>query len=207
MIKAVIFDYGGVMDNGVPIPTEIAGVYNMPIEEFLKFGDLTIPIFNVLNKGIISERKFWEKISVSIQKPLPKNWKNLSHEIYEKSLFLVPEMINLVKELNNKKIKTAVLSNIARFQAKIIKKHHGYDEFNIKILSYKVRMRKPEQEIYNLVIKKLKTRPEECIFIDDKERNLIPAKNLGIRTILAKNTEQIINDVNSIIESQNEKSI
>jgi putative hydrolase of the HAD superfamily len=60
-------------------------------------------------------------------------------------------------------------------------------------------MRKPELKIYRLTLKKLKVKPEECIFIDDKEKNLKPAKKLGIKTVLAKNPKQVIRDVCKIL--------
>jgi len=43
---------------------------------------------------------------------------------------------------------------------------------------------KPNPEPYRLVLDYLKVLPSDCLLIDDMERNLKPAKNLGIRTIL-----------------------
>jgi epoxide hydrolase-like predicted phosphatase len=53
--------------------------------------------------------------------------------------------------------------------------------------SAKIGLRKPNPKIYAYALKKLGTKPSECIFIDDKPENLVPAKKLGINTILYKN--------------------
>lgn len=43
---------------------------------------------------------------------------------------------------------------------------------------------KPNPEAYQLVLQYLDAAPEQCLLIDDMERNLGPARELGMRTIL-----------------------
>jgi len=203
MIKAVIFDYGGVMKSSHPLSMDIATIYNISVEEVEKVKKITIPFFSLLQRGLINEQEFWQKFSDAIKKPIPQNYKELLREIYEKTLVLFPEMIEFVKKLKDKGIKTAVLSNITKFQAEIIRKNNGYKEFDVLVLSYEEKLEKPELNIYLSVIKKLGVEPEECVFIDDKEKNLVPAKSLGMKTVLAKNSGQIIKDVFSIINLPN----
>jgi putative hydrolase of the HAD superfamily len=45
----------------------------------------------------------------------------------------------------------------------------------------------------------LNIKPEESIFIDDLQVNCDVANRVGIKTILAKNPEQIIQDLSSIL--------
>ena len=203
MIKAVIFDYGGVMKSSHPLSMDIATIYNISVEEVEKVKKITTPFFSLLQRGLINEQEFWQKFSDAIKKPIPQNYKELLREIYEKTLVLFPEMIEFVKKLKDKGIKTAVLSNITKFQAEIIRKNNGYKEFDVLVLSYEEKLEKPELNIYLSVIKKLGVEPEECVFIDDKEKNLAPAKSLGMKTVLAKNSGQIIKDVFSIINLPN----
>jgi FMN phosphatase YigB (HAD superfamily) len=40
-------------------------------------------------------------------------------------------------------------------------------------------------------LKKLKIDPRQCIFVDDKKENLLPAKKLGMKTILFKNLNNL----------------
>ena len=54
-------------------------------------------------------------------------------------------------------------------------------------------MRKPEEEIYKIVLKKLNTFPENILFLDDLGINLKTAKRPGINTYKVINTQNTIN--------------
>ena len=43
--------------------------------------------------------------------------------------------------------------------------------------------------------------PSECVFIDDKEENLVPAEELGMKTVLFQNPKQAVKEVLNIIEN------
>jgi putative hydrolase of the HAD superfamily len=67
---------------------------------------------------------------------------------------------------------------------------------------------KPNAEAYEAVLKYASVRPEECLLIDDMERNLKPARALGMQTILigsgepADNTQHVIaniKDLNAVL--------
>ena len=44
------------------------------------------------------------------------------------------------------------------------------------------------------MLKKLKLRPGQCLFIDNQEWNLRPAKKLKMHTILFKNNKQLFKE-------------
>ena len=68
MIKAVIFDFGGVIKSSQSLSSIIAGIYNMPVEEVRKLKNITEPFYKLLDKGLIKEEEFWEKVSVAFKK-------------------------------------------------------------------------------------------------------------------------------------------
>ncbi len=55
-----------------------------------------------------------------------------------------------------------------------------------------VGMRKPQLQFYRYLLKHFKLIPSQTLFIDDRERNLIPARKLGIKTF---HYEQNIRDL------------
>ena len=70
--------------------------------------------------------------------------------------------------------------------------------FNNIFESSKLRMRKPEKEIYMYVLEKLSAKPQEIIFIDDLGINLKPARELGIITHKLVNfteTKKFLSDI------------
>ena len=108
-------------------------------------------------------------------------------------------MIRFVKKIRSKGIKTAVLSNTIESHLRVIRNPLGYKAFDVVISSCRVGARKPEIKIYKILLKKLKAKAKECIFIDDLNENLKPAKKLGMKVVLAKNPKQIIKDVSKIL--------
>lgn len=60
--------------------------------------------------------------------------------------------------------------------------------------SYKLGLLKPDVKIYQTLAQKLGVAYEEILFIDDKERNIIPARKLGINGIIF-NKETILKEI------------
>jgi 2-haloacid dehalogenase len=63
--------------------------------------------------------------------------------------------------------------------------------FRGRLVSGEEKMRKPFVEIYELLLKRYKINPETAVYIDDNERNLKPAKELGLYTIHFKSPHQL----------------
>lgn len=63
--------------------------------------------------------------------------------------------------------------------------------FDGKVVSYDVKLLKPEKEIYEEILKKYNLNPEETLFIDDTLANTEGAEKLGISTIHLINKEKL----------------
>ena len=50
--------------------------------------------------------------------------------------------------------------------------------------SYRLGLRKPDKEIFELVLKENNLKPEETLFIDDSPQHINTAANLGMNTVL-----------------------
>ncbi|MCX6724430.1 MAG: HAD family phosphatase [Candidatus Staskawiczbacteria bacterium] len=203
MIKVVLFDYGGIIKVGHPLSMDLARICNVPEKELEQIKEKKSEIAVLAEKGIITDEEFWKRLSEAIGKPLPADCAKTAKDIYRKTFVFIQETVDLVKKLRAMGIRVVVLSNIFKFEADVIRENKGYDEFEDVILSYEVGMKKPEMDIYQLAVEKLKVKPEECIFIDDKEKNLLPAKELGMKTVLAKNPAQIREDVLHLLDRKN----
>jgi epoxide hydrolase-like predicted phosphatase len=138
-----------------------------------------------------------------MKKPIPKNADKIFVQPFLKALVFYPEIFDLVRRLRQKGIKTAVLSNNMETQERLIRERHGYDNFDLVILSNRVGLRKPDPEIYKLAVKKLKVKFSECVYVDDIEKNLIPARELGIKTILVTNPKQVAKNVLNTLSLNN----
>lgn len=101
--------------------------------------------------------------------------------------YVNPDVYELLRELREKGLKLAIVSNCSSEEVQVIKESRIYPYFDVVILSYEVGMRKPEQRIYADAMKRLNVRAEECIFVGDGGSNeLEGAKGVGMKAIQAK---------------------
>lgn len=77
-----------------------------------------------------------------------------------------------------------ILSNFHKdaFEA-VSSGHDFFNKFDGGIVSAYHNCIKPDEKIYNLLISKYNLKPDETLFIDDMEENILKAKELGINTM------------------------
>ncbi len=188
MIKAVIFDLGGVVLKG-------------NVEIFLKKGEKILGVKTKqesncvfdkkLNLGTSSlrasfERVFGKKMFDDEFLPLIKAW--VSNWEMDKEVF------EFAKKLG-KRYQVAILSNSEQSY------EEKYDEelakvFSPIIYSHRVRMIKPDKEMFEYILKKLGLEAEECVMIDDTHENIKAAKELGMHAVKYKS----VNDLKKQLE-------
>lgn len=110
----------------------------------------------------------------------------LREERFKKSIFEVDfSIIDVLLNLKKNGKKVCLISNADIIDVKHWKNSPLYNLFDDAIFSYEVGYIKPQIEIYNIALKRMNAKPEECIFIGDGGSDeLKGAKELGIKTIL-----------------------
>ena len=74
--------------------------------------------------------------------------------------------------------------------------------FDDIILSYRIGFIKPQPEIYKLSAKNLAVQPQDCIFVDDIERYCAGATEVGMKAIVYENFEQMKGKLERILKMQ-----
>jgi len=67
--------------------------------------------------------------------------------------------------------------------------------FQDRVISGKVKMVKPDPEIFEYLLKRIQREAQDCLFIDDTEENIVVAKRLGFETIHFVSPEQLENEL------------
>jgi putative hydrolase of the HAD superfamily len=98
--------------------------------------------------------------------------------------------------LKQRGILTAILSNmgdtvLANMQRELL----WLDRFDVQVWSYQLRMAKPDLAIYEYVLKQLGTRPDETLFLDDKQVNIDAANAVGMRAVLFTDVDHLRADL------------
>lgn len=199
MIKAIIFDVGGVL---------IKTVDQTPRMKLAKEFNLTMPEIHGLvfgtskNKdpqlGIIT----WEEHLTGICKKLAINDEDGEDFI---DMFFAGDHLDsvLIEEIEilKEKYKIGILSNaMSNLTELLTESWEIINHFEVVVNSSEEGLRKPDKRIYTIALEKLSVLPEEAIFIDDKEENSSAATELGIHGIQYTSTEQTLKDIHRILE-------
>nr|XP_028577609.1 bifunctional epoxide hydrolase 2-like [Podarcis muralis] len=70
--------------------------------------------------------------------------------------------------------------------------------FDRVIESCRVGLQKPDPKIYEYALDVLKVKPEEVIFLDDTGANLKPAREMGMATILVKDFDSALKELQDL---------
>lgn len=198
--KALIFDLGNVVFNVdfnliYKYWSEHSGV---PIDKIKKYFEQD-KNFDKLERGDISEEEYRNITEKNLEM-------NLSDEDFDKGLSNLyldeTEGINsLLKELK-KNYTIIALSNTNGIHEKVwrVKYKDTMDQFEKIFRSHKMNTRKPELAPYLTALSYLKLKPQEVIFLDDKEENIEPAKQLGIKTITVKSPAQMRFELKQLVK-------
>lgn len=198
MIKAFLFDYGGVMTNGGrgdELSARLAKVIHTTTDQA---SEILWSACDKYIRGTISEAELWQSIESESGVAIAPENRNIWNS--QKIMQPLPQMIKLIGQLKLDGYVVGLLSNVIPNTKQLIQNNHGYDEFDFLVLSCEVGYAKPDPEIYALAMKRLHgLRPDEVVFLDDQERCLVPARELGMRTILVENPAQAIAAVTSLL--------
>lgn len=128
--------------------------------------------------GDSTPKKLWRALS------LWSDDRDLDTE-YLKGHELTPGLLNFLKSMLAKNIPVACISNdVAEWSAKL-RKMHGLEEYiSSWTISGDVGFRKPNEEIFEHFARATGFLYGDCLFIDDRVRNLDAARELGFQTLL-----------------------
>ncbi len=194
MINTIIFDFGNIFIN-LEKEATIAEFKKLgldgPNEELLVMNDL-------FERGKISEQQFIDGFNKFIPNAdvhdIRKAWNAV---IGEFPLY----RLEFLQMLSNK-YRLFLLTNtdaihISRFEhmAGISFFSDFYQCFEKVYYSFEMGMRKPEEEIFNHILKKHDLSPKRTLFIDDKKENTDAAAALGIQVWNLKVGEEDVVDL------------
>ena len=176
-MKFFVFDLGGVLS----VPMVSKKLYEqikwkVSYEEFLdKFNNSEESI--KVHKGEISTKEFFEYLKRYMDDNITlEEFKNK----YVNNNKFFNDTIEIIKKLKNLGYKVYLLSNLKEIDYEKFIKHFDVSIFDELFLSFKLGMLKPNDDIYQYVINKLNTKPENIYFFDDNKENVDGAIKNGI---------------------------
>lgn len=195
MIRNIVFDLGGVimtLDHAEAVRRfSSLGLNNAGkiLDPYTQGG-----IFGELEEGKITPEDFRVGLSALVGKELTDEqcrygWLGYCKEVPRRTL-------DVLKKLRTEGYRLILLSNTNPYMMSwaLSDAFDGYGHsleyyFDSLYLSYEMKMMKPCQKVFNLILEKEGITPEETLFVDDGLRNTAMASNLGINTLCPKNGE------------------
>lgn len=113
------------------------------------------------------------------------------------------EMISLIRELKTKYKIGMITDNKVDRITEILKYHNLTDLFDVVTISAECKCGKNDRKIFDLTLESLNVKPNDCVFIDNSEKNLVVPQELGIHTILFddenRDIEEFRNQLNKLL--------
>lgn len=179
MIKSIIFDFFGVI-----CPDLYWTWLKVRVPDLESQRDYFQKLSDRLDLGEISPEEFIKTLSEKTDVVE----KDVVPQMFE-ALVIDEPLISLIKELK-KTYKIGLLSNSnSHFIDQILTEHNLGDLFDAKIISEKVGFIKPQPEIFKIALDQLNSKPEEAIFVDDREGHAKAAEKVGIEGLVFKDAK------------------
>ena len=208
MIKAVLWDFGGVI---LSSPFEAFRRYEiefgLPVD-FIRTVNTTNPHANawaLLERNEISVDSFdglfaAESAALGHRVPGADVVALLAGEVRQ-------EMVDALDRVKTAGYRVACLTNNmvggdGRNNSSDARAAHIaeiMDRFDVVVESSKVGVRKPEPRFYEIACELLDVQPDECVFLDDLGINLKPAASMGMTTIKVTSAAQAIADLSAAL--------
>lgn len=143
-----------------------------------------------LSKGKLSEGQFFKQLS-ELYNIEPEKIRSVFVQSFEASFKPMPGMDELLAKLKAEGKRLTVLSDTTPVFNEIRKKFDIYKHFEKVFLSYEIGATKPDPIMYETVINDYGLKPGDFLFIDDQEKNVIAARELGMQVFVFENTKQL----------------
>lgn len=180
MIKAVIFDVGGVLLR----TADQSHRRHWETQLGLRPGELEAIVLNSemghkAQRGEISDDALWtwtgERLALGDQLDAFRRDFWAGDELDE-------DLVALIRRLRPA-YQTAVISNATDALVMTLTRHDLIDAFDLIVGSAEEGIMKPDQAIFMSTLARLNIAPEEAVFIDDFQHNISAASDLGLATI------------------------
>ena len=205
MIKAVVFDMGGIIVR-LDMDTCIAN-----FKQLAGFADIEDYLDRFHQKGFISDLEEGKTEPEDFYRECLKHSRPGTTMETVRYCFcslldgLEEDSLELIRSLRGR-YPLYVLSNnnpISRAYFCEMLKKNGLDPaetFEKEFYSYELKMLKPSRKIYEKVIAEVGTKPEEILFIDDAKDNIEAAGALGITTFWLRPGMKIAEEVEKFLK-------
>jgi putative hydrolase of the HAD superfamily len=195
----LILDFGGVLTTSVAACAvgfdRRAGLPEGTFLSIIAKHPEGTAVYADLERGVISQTE-WNHRTGAL---LGIDGTNLLGRVLQ-DLHPQPSVIAAAQSARATGIRVGIFSNSLGTEPHDVYAGYDFDRlYDTVLISEHYKMRKPDPEIYSIMLDLMELPGEACVFVDDTARNLAPAENLGIATILAKEPADTIAQMEALL--------
>ena len=108
----------------------------------------------------------------------------------------IPGSVALLERLHAQGVPLYAITNWNQHKFREARAIHGFlERFRGIVVSGEERLLKPDAAIYHVLCQRYGLRPEQCIFIDDSEKNVAGARAIGMHGLQFHSPERLAADL------------
>ncbi len=182
--SVIIFDYGNVLCQSQPIADTqaMAAILDVPVA---RFTELYWQFRVEYDADVLDPGDYWKTLAQAASRALTADQISELIEIDSRSWsHPAPVMPQWAHQLRAAGLRTAILSNMPVPVRDYVLACPWLPEFDAITFSCEVGVCKPEPEIYYDCLNKLRAKPADVLFLDDRDYNVRAAEALGLHAVL-----------------------
>lgn len=184
---------GGVLCcdfNDIPVISNYLGITE---EDFFIYAGEN---FRKLLDGKINSNEFWVRFSL-------RYGKKVKEELFGKFFNpgTIQETKDIIKQLKSNS-RVVCGTNTIDSHYYYLLNQGNYDIFDVVYASNLIGISKPDPDFYRYILKKEGIKPENTIFVDDSEENILSAQKIGINSIIFTDFESLKEQIETFNNSK-----
>ncbi len=199
MIKALVFDIGGVLF--LPLNNqrekslldsfgETMFLLDSYMETNLEIKELLREVYKQSAQGIITKQETLQKMS-NILGIGEGEVESIFRKIYSEKTVENIELYEKIILLKMKNYKIGILSTQFHLSKDVLVPKKYYDNFDALGISCDDKLKKPDEKAFTTLLQSLNVLTEDVLFVDDQQKNIDAATSLGMQAVLFKNNKQL----------------
>jgi epoxide hydrolase-like predicted phosphatase len=181
VLKAVIFDWGGVLMRTVDASARRRWEQRLGLPPHAV--DRAVHGSRAWHKaqlGEVSDAQYWADVAAQLGLD-PAQVPQFRRDYFSGDQ-LDREMLQYIRDLRPR-YRTGLLSNASPHLRQELEQMDVTGAFDAIVISGQVGVQKPDAEIYRLMLERLEVAPGEALFVDDFEENVRGARRVGMQAL------------------------
>lgn len=173
--KLYIFDMGGVVTTTAALEKRMSEVLCMSESDFREYSK---GIFNQLSDGEVSTKDFWRMFSQRSGKTVTTDWWHwLFHPVRNEQTY------DIIRKLKAEGKRVVCGTNTIDSHYRNHCERGDYAVFDQTYSSFLMGVSKPDVRFWQIILEAEQVKPEDAVFVDDRQDNCDAAASLGIHAI------------------------